>query len=181
MTKKKHPSKTIDSTFRYIHAIDKHIKMGMITIDIIHSLVVVDSYTHLYYSRPYPNDPDKMYKGFCQMIRLWINYQRSVKLGDLMRMVEDGDFDHITTRELEDRKILSNYTSILPHPIKNINLPTDDDINSIRQFHIQYIQETYRPLADNDPIYIVAIDTKGRPFVVIHEEGIPSQLIRQKP
>lgn len=181
MAKKKHPSEETDLLFRYIRAIDKHIEMGMLSIDIIHSFVVVDNYLHLYYSRPHKYDPDKMYKGFCQMLRLWINHQRSIKKGDLLQMVENGEFDHITKKELEDRNKLSHF---LFHPLSStddIEPPTDSSTESLRKYHERYIHQTYSLLSENDPIQVVAIDSKGKPFVVIHEKGSPSQLIRQKP
>lgn len=155
---------------KQIVAISRLIEHGWLLIDMSSGVVGIDSFLHTYYQQSIQGDDTKLYRGFCQMLRLWINFQRAFKKGELLHMLKEGAYDEITTKELAE---ITNhnpfFTKTQGH--KEISpLPSSEmNIDERRTWLEKYINQRYGNFADTDPLQIIVIGSKGQPIIKIIE------------
>lgn len=177
----------IESTYMMVKAIDKLVGLGLVEVDMLNALVSVDSCVHIYYRQLLPGskDEDKFYKCFCTMLRAYINYQRAVKKGDLLRMLEAGEYDAITRQELD----LAGLDKPVDKPGKQPSegespcptLPQGELTDGQKRDWLNsYIESRYAPLPDSTSIVVVTIGHDSRPLVSATECKVTGS-IRFKP
>ena len=119
-------AKSIENWSKQIEAIQSLIDSNQIIIDFLEAKVVIENKTFMQYRHTLQTDEqnDKLFNGFCVMIRTWINFQRAFKKGSLEKITDENSNIKIkinpeNLNSLQDDEILSfvvigtNQTPIL--------------------------------------------------------------------
>lgn len=89
MDKRPISANIVSMLFDHIEAIKEMIDKSWVSVDIVDKMAMVDPLLHLKLLDLKSADY-KLYMGFCIELRLYINYELSLKRGDLQRLVEEG-------------------------------------------------------------------------------------------
>lgn len=155
---------------KQIAAISRLIEHGWLLIDMSAGVVGVDPFLHTYYQQSIQGDDTKLYRGFCQMLRLWINFQRAFKKGELLHMLEEGVYDEITTKELAEMTNHKPFFTKTKEDKEPPSLPSSEmKIDERRAWLEKYINQRYGNFADAEPLQIIVIGSKGQPIVKVIE------------
>lgn len=160
----------IEQQHKQIAAISRLIEHGWLMVDMATGIIAIDPYLHTYYQQSIQGDETKLYRGFCQMLRLWINFQRAFKKGDLLRMIDEGDYDGISNRELAEATNRKPFITDSKGNRIPSSLPSPDlTIEERHAWLEQYIEQRYGNYADTEPLKIIVIGSNGKPIVEIIE------------
>lgn len=160
----------VEQQHKQIAAIDKLIAQGYLTVDIVNGIAAISPTLHGYYLQTIDGDETKLYRGFCLMLRLWINFQRAYKKGDLLRMFEEGDYDGINHRELAEAANRRPLDTDKHKQIEAPSLPSPTlSPEERREWLETYIKKRYGPLDDTAPLHIVAVGSTGRFIATVDE------------
>lgn len=159
---------------KHVKAIDNHIKSGRLVVDMLQGTAAMDSYLWIYFTRT-----DDMMKGFCIMLRRWINFQRSWKKGELLRMVEEGAYASIQEDELKELAKQKQHPLVMTARVSPTLLDPEKISGSLsdeqkEQYLSEYVNNRYCLWPDAAPVLVLCIGTKGN--VVASVEQVASTL-----
>lgn len=156
---------------KHVKAIDGHIQSGRLVVDMLQGTAAMDSYLWIYYTRT-----DDMMKGFCIMLRRWINFQRSWKKGELLRMVEEGAYASIQKDELKELAKQKNYPMIMTGRVsptlldpEKISGPMSDEQK--KQYLSEYVNNRYCLWPDAAPVLVMCIGVKGDLIASVEQQS----------
>lgn len=164
----------VDQFEKEINAIDKHIESGRLVVDILRGTAAMDSYLWIYYNRT-----EKMIQGFCMLIRQWVNFQRSWKKGELLRMVQEGSYDGIKENELKELLEQKKFPSEVANRISPSNLNEEKMGNSEEQkkrYLEEYVNSRYCLWPDVAPILVLCVGNDGNVIASIEQTQHPSRI-----
>lgn len=184
-TNRNDTSARIELQHKQIATIDRHIEQGYLMVDMVNAVVSIDPYLHIYYQQAIQGDDTKLYRGFCLMLRLWINYQRAYKKGELLRLLEEGCYDTISTREMADIANRKPFRPCMQKLSEAPTLPSSTLSLEERQAWLeQYIEKRYGTLSDTTPLLIIVIDNEGNTIATVeectHDSSINFQTVSEK-
>ena len=164
-----------DTLGKEIKAIDNLITSHLV-VDMLRGTAAMDSYLWIYYSKD-----DKLMQGFCIMLRQWINFQRAWKKGELLRMIEEGQYSFIGENELselcEQKKFpVELKDRISPTPLKPERLSQSGNEEQKKQYLEEYVNSRYCPWPDAAPILVLCIGTDGSALASVEQTIRPSRL-----
>lgn len=172
---KREEDMVIDSQEKQVKAIDNLIQSSRLVVDMLLGTAAMDSYLWLYYSRQ-----DKLMHGFCLMLRTWINFQRSWKKGELLRMVDEGCFTRIREEELLETIEQKKYPKAMQSSISPTRLNAEKMMlgseEQRRQYLEEYIQQRYCLWPDAAPVSVVCIGTNGELIASVEQTTKPSSI-----
>lgn len=173
---KKGAAVQVDSLEKQVKAIDHLIASGRLVVDMLQGTAAMDSYLWLYYAQK-----DELMHGFCLMLRQWINFQRSWKKGELLRMVEEGAYTHIRENELMELAKQKQYpialtgrvspTLLRPEKLKG-NLSDEQK----KEYLEEYVCARYCLWPDAAPVLIVCIGNDGKVVASVEQVNQPSNI-----
>ena len=170
MKKKIYPDPT-ELLEKQVTAIDNLIESEQLMVDMLQGTAGMSSYLWIYYTQS-----DELMQGFCTMIRTWINFQRSWKKGELLRMVEEGAFLNLAESELTDM----TANNSMPEAMKGRLSPTQLRIEKLeegmsdeqkKQYLEEYINSRYCIWPSAAPIAVICIGHKGEVIASVEEIG----------
>lgn len=106
--------KNIDRWKKQIEAIQSLVDSNQLIIDFLKAKVVIGNPLFMYYRHALETEEenDKLFNGFCVMIRTWINFQRGFKRGSIEKILDEDS--HLKTsinpdnlKALQDDEMLS--------------------------------------------------------------------------
>lgn len=159
---------------KQVKAIDNHIQSGRLVVDMLQGTAAMDSYLWIYFTRT-----DDMIKGFCIMLRRWINFQRSWKKGELLRMVDEGAYHSIKEEELKELAKQKQHPLVMTSRVSPTLLDPDKISGSLseeqkKQYLSEYVNNRYCLWPDAAPVLVLCIGTKGN--VIASVEQVASTL-----
>lgn len=166
----------VDSLEKQVAAIDNLIRSGRLLVDMLQGTAAMDSYLWIYYTHS-----DELMNGFCVMLRSWINFQRSWKKGELLRMMEDGAFAHIAQDELNTLSQQKGYPEgmknrVSPALLRPEKLSEDRTHEQKKQYLEEYINSRYCLWPDAAPILVLCIGAQGNPVALVEQTNQPMNL-----
>lgn len=169
-------AKVADSVEKQVKAIDNLIHSGHLVADMLQGTAAMDSYLWIYYTQD-----DKLMQGFCIMLRTWINFQRSWKKGELLRMVEEGAYEHIAEDELQmivkqknlPEAMMRRVAPAVLHPEKLSGERTDEQK---RMYLEEYINSRFCLWPDAAPILVLCIGHDGKLIGKVEQTSVPSTI-----
>ena len=161
MKKKENPFMDVVNLEKHVTAIDNLIADGKLVVDMFQGTAAMDTYTWLYYS-----DKDQLMLGFCVMLRKWINFQRSWKKGELLRMIEEGNYQYLAEDEIETlakQKTIheSMKNRVFPILLQREKLSGNLSDEQKRQYLTEYVNSRYCLWPDAAPVLVLCIGTNG--------------------
>ena len=178
---KRDKAETTDSLEKQVAAIDNLIQSGRLVVDILQGTAAMDSYLWIYYTQD-----DKLMEGFCLMLRSWINFQRSWKKGELLRMLEERAFDGIAEEELKSMNEMKKYPSAMngrvsPTPLRPDQLSSTRTTEQKQKYLEEYITHRYCLWPDAAPILVLCIGNNGQLICSVEQTTTPLSLNYQRP
>ena len=165
----------VDQFEKEINAIDKHIESGRLVVDHLRGTAAMDSYLWIYYTRT-----DKMMQGFCMLIRQWINFQRSWKKGELLRMIQEGSYDGIRENELKEMLEQQKFPIAVNNGISPTNLSEDKIDNHSdeqkRRYLEEYVNARYCLWPNVAPILVACVGNDGKVIASVEQTQHPSRI-----
>lgn len=165
-----------DSLEKQVKAIDNLIKSGRLVVDMLQGTAAMDSYLWIYYTKD-----DKLMQGFCIMLRTWINFQRSWKKGELLRMTEEGAFQYIAEDELKMSASQKHQPAAMtgrvsPAMIRHEKLSEECTDEQKRMYLEEYINSRYCLWPDAAPVLVLCIGNDGRLIGSVEHTSTPSTI-----
>lgn len=107
-----------------------------------------------------------MMEGFCIMMRTWINFQRSWKKGELLRMIEEGAYSELQEAELKELAKQKQYPLAMAGRLSPALLDPDKITASMSdeqkaQYLSEYVCNRYCLWPDAVPVLVLCIGVKG--------------------
>lgn len=179
MVKPKYPKANIPAADRLeknVKAIDNLIHSGRLFVDMLQGTAAMDSYLWLYY-----NQQDKLMEGMCVMLRDWINFQRSWKKGELLRLIEEGAYSHIQANELQELCEQRKYPSAMegklrPTPLRTDKLSGTASDEQKKQYLREYVNSRYCLWPDAAPLTVLCIGSKGQLTASVEQTNQPPRI-----
>ena len=161
----------VDDLSKHVSAIDNLIKNEALVVDMLQGTAAMEPHLWIYYSKS-----DKMMQGFCIMLRRWINFQRSWKKGELLRMIESGTYSGIQEAELKELAKQKQYPiamtgrlspSLLQPEKLNGNLSDEQK----KQYLTEYVNNRYCLWPDAAPVLVLCISMKGEVIASVEQKS----------
>lgn len=173
---KKGEAVAVDELEKQVKAIDNHITSGRLVVDMLQGTAAMDSYLWIYYTKT-----DKLMHGFCIMLRAWINFQRSWKKGELLRMVEEDAFQGIAEDELKELAKQKKHPEAMkarvsPTLLNPDKLSEERTKEQKKQYLEEYINNRYCLWPDAAPVLVLCIGTEGNLIASVEQTVVPSRL-----
>lgn len=165
-----------DSVEKQVKAIDNLIQSGRLVVDMLQGTAAMDSYLWVYYTQE-----DKLMQGFCVMLRTWINFQRSWKKGELLRMMEEGAFQHIAEDELQMLAKQKQHPAAMmgrvsPTVLQSEKISKERTDEQKRMYLEEYINSRYCLWPDAAPVLVLCIGHDGKLIGQVEQTSVPSSI-----
>lgn len=159
---------------KQVKTIDNLIRSGRLVVDMLQGTAAMDSYLWIYYTRT-----DAMMEGFCIMLRRWINFQRSWKKGELLRMIEEGAYSNIQEDELKELAKQKQYPiamtgRVSPTLLRPEKISSELSNEQKQQYLTEYVNNRYCLWPDAAPLLVLCIGTQSE--VIASVEHRPNHL-----
>ena len=163
----------VDSVEKQVKAIDTLITSGRLVVDMLQGTAAMDSYLWIYYTQD-----DKLMQGFCIMLRTWINFQRSWKKGELLRMMGEGTFQHIAEEELKMSANQKQHPAAMmgrvsPSILQAEKLSEERTDEQKLMYLGEYINSRYCLWPDAAPVLVLCIGNDGKLIGSVEHTSTP--------
>lgn len=176
MSKPKYPKDAVERTAeleKQVKAVDNLIKSSRLLVNMLQGTAAMDSYLWNYYSQS-----EAMMHGFCLMLRTWINFHRSWKKGELLRLIEEGKYNDLTANELkeytETAKLPAYMAGFFPPTLLRRDKLSDEYGEEQKKRYLEeYVNSRYCLWPNAAPIHVACISTQGKVIVTLEQTEVP--------